>query len=368
MRAYRTHSCFFVPSLMMIKLKPPSFLWKLLILLPLAWLIVWGVASVAAPQIAKLVVPRIQAKAKSLGIEIDSIQFKSVRVSPWLNEVTANKLTMQFDLSPRDQHSLSSTFQCEAMRVQLKNPFKIRGAVQVQDFDVKFHQADIPKGFPFDSFTNGHVTLGDVPLLSPRDAFKQMIAGVIDLFDDNRASGEFEFRGSVQINVGKNNIPARIYTERRDEEFRLRFDELDVRSVAKEMKIQLADDQVVMVSYFPLRVPIIVVITERARELSLRYYADDLWKQDALRHTTWSFMLTQTFGFEFAKLVTDAQEAKPGNEYYERLMDYNNNAVGRAWVAEKVQLGQIPHLLLTDPRVVLSPEAAKARGEGQLLK
>jgi hypothetical protein len=82
----------------------------------------------------------------------------------------------------------------------------------------------------------------------------------------------------------------------------------------------------------------------------------------------WSFMLTEAFGPNFAQLVTDAQERKPGNEHFERLMDYTNNAVGRALVAENVKLEQIPRLVIQDSRVVLSPEDAKARGEHRLLK
>ena len=79
-------------------------------------------------------------------------------------------------------------------------------------------------------------------------------------------------------------------------------------------------------------------------------------------------MLTEAFGPNFAQLATDAQETKPGNEHFERLMDYNNNAVGRAFVAENIKLEQIPRLIIQDPRVVLSPEDAQARGEHRLLE
>lgn len=329
---------------------------------------VWGVASLAAPKVLAMIFPKIQAKAKSMGVVIDQVRYEKISVSPWLTSVSAHQVSVNFDLVPQDKHLLSSSFQTESIRVQLRNPFKMRGAVQMDHFDVKFHQSDLPKDLPFDRFSDGRVNLGDVPLFSPRDAFKELIGGLIDLFDDNISTGDFEFSGTVQMKLGAENISAKIYTERKGDEFRLRFSEDDVRNAAAAMHIHLADDQVTMVSYFPLRIPLIALITERARQISLRFFSGDLWRQDALRHTIWSFMLTQSFGPEFAKVVTDAQESKPGNTHYERLMDYNNNAVGRTLVKEKVKLQQIPHIVITDPRIVLSPQAAKARGERKLLK
>ena len=341
---------------------------KLFLIVLITWVVLWIIASLTAPQVVKMMMPKVKSKAQSLGVEVDQVQYKNIRVSPWLNAVTANKVSVDFDLVPNDQHKLSSSFQCEKIQVQLRKPFALRGSVLVQQFNVDVHKADLPMDFPFDSFSDGDVLLADLPLLKPRDAVRELIAGVVTLFQKNVVTGGFIFSGEVQVNVGKKKVPARIYTERRDDEFRLRFRKADVRAVAKELNMQLSDPQVDMVSYFPLRVPLIAAITQRARSISVRYYHGDHWKQDALRHTLWSYMLTDAFGPEFAQFATDAQEAKPGNEHFERLMDFNNNAVGRAFVAEKVKLEEIPRLVLEDPRIVLSPDAAEARPQGQLLK
>jgi hypothetical protein len=355
-------------SLMMIRVKVPRKLRKILMLIVSAWVVVWCIASLAAPKVVAMVQPKVQAKSKSMGVVIDRIQYKKIRVSPWLTSVTAHEVAIDFDLAPGDKHQLSSTFRSKTIQVRLRNLFKMRGSVKMDDFEVIFHASDRPKNFPFDRFIDGHVQLADLPLLSPRDALSEMIAGVIDLFDDNKTKGKFEFSGVVQVKVGAKNLPARLYSESHGDEYRLRFSADDVRSATKAMHMDLADDQVAMVSLYPLRIPVIAIITEKARQISLRYFRGDIWKQDALRHTMWSFMLTGAFGPDFAQLVTDAQEAKPSNEHFERLMDYNNNAIGRAMVAEKVKLEQIPRLILQDPRIVLSPEDAKARGEEALLK
>ena len=49
-------------------------------------------------------------------------------------------------------------------------------------------------------------------------------------------------------------------------------------------------------------------------------------------------------------------------------MDYNNNAVGRALVAEKVKLEEIPRRVIQDRRIILSPEDAKSRSADSLLR
>ena len=341
---------------------------KVILILLLSWLGVWGVASVAAPIIAKVVVKKVQAKAKSMGVEIDHIEYDRPKISPWFHKVSVQNVSVDFDLVSGDKHQLSSSFHCDKVQVRLEDLFKLRGRVLVHNFETLFHESDVPKDILFDSFTEGNVMLSDISLLKPRQAVHDLLKSLTTLFHDNVTTGKFVFSGKVQIKVNEQNVPARIYTESRGDEFRLRFSDEDIRGVAKEMKVSLSDEQVAMVSYFPLRVPLIALITSRARAISLRYYAGDHWKQDALRHTMWSFMLTEAFGPEFAHFATDAQESKPGNTHYERLMDYNNNAVGRAYVAEKVKFELIPGLLLKDPRIVLSPKDAESRGEGRLLK
>jgi len=334
----------------------------------LVWAIVWAVASLAAQKVVEAALPKIQAKAQSMGGVIDEVEYASIRVSPLLNSVSAEKVAVHFDLKPGDRHRLSSSFKCEEIQVNLRNPFTMRGSVRMRDFEVLFHQSDTPKELPFEHFTEGDVFLASLPLLDPREAVRELLAGVVSLFQHNQTEGGFEFSGKVFVKVGCEQVPTRIYSERMGREFRLRFSEDDVRAVAKVMRVHLSDDQVDMVSLYPLRVPVIALITERARKISVKYYNGDHWKQDALRHTLWSFMLTEAFGPEFAQIATDAQETKPGNEHFERLMDYNNNAVGRAFVEEKVKLADIPRLVLEDPRVVLNPDDAKFRPKGQLLK
>lgn len=332
------------------------------------WLLLWCIGSLVLRGVISWMEPRVEEKARQIGVEMEHISYSGVRLSPWLNAVHLREVSLDFDLAPNDQHRLSSSFQCESIRIKLSDLLAMRGQVILDDFEVKLHSSDRPAMMPFDRFDDGYVYLGDVPLLDPRQVFQQLVDGVVDIFDDNESRGAFEFSGVVQIRLGGKTHPARMFTERKGEAFRLRFSKQDIRSLSDRMNFGLAEEQVEVVSYYPLRAPVIASITGKAKRISLSYFSGDIWKQDALRHIVWSYMLTETFGPDFAKKVTDAQEQKPGNEYDERLMDYNNNAVGRMLVAEKVSLNQVPGRVVSDPRVVLSPEAAQIRGGARLFK
>lgn len=345
-----------------------SWIGKSLVVLLLAWVVLWMAAQWAAPKVLAMVLPRIEAKAKSLGVEIDQIEYRKIRVSPWLNAVTAEQVAVDFDLAPGDVNRLSSAFRSESVEIRIRDLFRMRGSVSMDGFSVHFHQSDRPPGFPFEGLSDGDVRVDQLPLLAPREALQGMMDGLLDLFDDNRTMEAFGFSGVVQLVVADGTVPARLYSERHGGGYRLRFSAEDVRQAARVMGMHLADEQIEIISLYPLRVPLIVVLTDRSRHISQQHFHGDMWKQDALRHVLWSYLLTRSFGAPFAKEVTDAQEAKPGNTHYERLMDYNNNAVGRVWVEERIVPEQIPTLLLRDPRVVLSPDDAKRRGEADLMQ
>ncbi|MBK1790484.1 DUF6973 domain-containing protein [Persicirhabdus sediminis] len=332
------------------------------------WLVIWLTASWLAPKVCNKILPKVQAKTQSMGVKIDHIEFANIKVAPWLTQVTIESIKMNFDTIPGDKHHLKSTFKCDSVVVSLHNPFTLRGSVKASDFDIQFHQSDLPKDIPFDRFTKGQVYLANVPIVQPKEAAKEILTGVTELFNTNSGTGDFRFSGEVVMRAGDNEIPAKLYTEHDGDQYRLRFSEDDVRAIAKALKVDLAAEQIKLVSVYPLRMPVIMLITDKAEKLSKRYQPRDKWKQDALRHTSWSFMLTETFGPDFAKYVTDAQETKPNNEKFERLMDYNNNAVGRKLFAENTKLQQIPNLLATDQRIVLSPDDAKSRPADSLLR
>ena len=161
---------------------------------------------------------------------------------------------------------------------------------------------------------------------------------------------------------------ANFSTERVGDSFKLRFREEDIRAIAQAKDMGLVPEQVEIVSLYPLRAPVILALTDQARTLATQHAPDDVWLQDAMRHVIWSFLLTRTFGPEFAVRVTDAQELRPGNTPDERAMDFHNNAIGRRFVAGNVRLDDLPDLVRSDRDVIRHPDEVERFGEDRLLR
>jgi hypothetical protein len=158
-------------------------------------------------------------------------------------------------------------------------------------------------------------------------------------------------------------FPARLYTERQGELFRLRFNRSDLEAMVETAGVDLSPEQIEIVSLYPIRVPFLIDVTRQARKLSSDFFPQDFWYRDALRHISWSYLLTREFGPEFALEVTDAQETKPGNTPNERAMDFHNNAIGRRLAANGTQLQQLPPLVQSHPDVIRHPDEVKSRVE-----
>jgi hypothetical protein len=233
----------------------------------------------------------------------------------------------------------------------------------MEDFEISFHEADRPQRLPFDRLTNARGHIDDLPLLSPRAAAREIYDGLEELFLENSQVRRFEFSGEVVMRVQDLRLPARLYTERQGDYFRLRFSKDDVQDLVEAADVDLSPDQIDIISLFPLRIPSMIETTREARSLSLRSFPDETWLRDALRHISWSYLLAQEFGSDFAQEVTDAQETKPGNTPDERAMDYHNNAVGRRFAASNVALSDLPQLVRSHPDVIRHPGEVSSRKE-----
>ena len=247
------------------------------------------------------------------------------------------------------------------MVVYLNRPLQKRGGVIVDNFEVLFDPSDRPERLPFDGFSKGYVHIHSLPLTNPSQAVLEIVDGLEDLFLANELVGDFEFSGEVLVRIDDTSLPALVYTERQGKYFRLRFSRPDIEKIAQAADIVLSDDQIDLVSLYPLRVPELIRITDEARDFSQQEFPTQPWLEDALRHVSWSFMLTQEFGADFAKQVTDAHEKKPGNTPNEHLMDYNNNAVGRIFAEDGIPFAELPLHVLAHQDIVREPDEVEAR-------
>jgi hypothetical protein len=335
----------------------------LLVALLAFWLALWSLASFAVPKLADRVLAYAIPRIQQAGITVDSLDYGSIRLSPSLTHASAAGVSAAFDLSPTDDIKLSSTFHAQEVSVRLANPVGMRGHLSIENFEVSFHEADRPRRLPFDRLTNAYLHIEELPLVSPRTAMLEILAGLEELFLENALVGNFEFSGDVVMRAQNVTLPARLYTERQDDHFRLRLSKADVRILVEAAEVDLSEEQIDIVSLYPVRLPSLIEITRQARSLSKESYPRDTWLRDALRHVSWSYLLTREFGPEFAKEVTDAQETKVGNTPDERSMDYHNNAVGRRLAGHGTLLTELPRLVRSHPDIIRHPREVGSRTE-----
>ena len=340
-----------------------SRLTKIVIALAIAWLVLWGLASFAVPKIFDRVLPKVAGKVQQIGIAVQEMKFEGLEVSPSLLRVKIQNFNAKFDLKPKDRDHLRSRFDATETQVYITRPLRMRGGVVVDNFEMLFHPSDRPKRFPFDGFTKGYMHIHSLPLLDPNRAAVEIIEGLEKLFMDNELVGDFEFSGEVLVRIDDSTVPALIYTERQGERFRLRFSRPDIEKIAESADVVLSDEQIDLVSLYPVRVPALIMITDQARDYSHQEFPKQHWLQDALRHISWSYLLTKEFGSDFAKQVTDAHEINPGNTPDEHAMDYHNNAVGRRFATDGTTFEELPLQVLAHEDVIRDPNEVETKAE-----
>jgi hypothetical protein len=332
----------------------------------------WALSALAAnrlaPQVILAVLPTLQTQLDRLGVELSEVSFGALRVSPALTSIELEDVRARLDLNPGDRIELGSAVAIARVDLGLTDLTQVRGHIRASGLEIRLDPADRPTSIPFDRFETASLRIGDLPLGRPQELAGELRSKIRDLFFEGRASGDVEFSGDVVLDIEGETFQAHLYTDRDGDQFRLRFRESDIRAISDDTGMALVPEQIEIVSLYPLRAPIILSLTERARSLALQHEPDDIWMQDAHRHVAWSFLLTEAFGPDFATRVTNAQEQRPGNTPNERAMDYHNNAVGRQLVADRVALGALAERVRSDPRIIRHPDEVDGRNPNQLLR
>jgi hypothetical protein len=265
---------------------------RLLLLVGSLWFLVWTLSSALVPSLAREALPRLQARLEPSGIGLGEVAFSRLRISPWLNGFVLSDLETRLDLNPRDRIQLRSQLDVATLEVRLTHPFSLRGSIQATGLEIRLDPADRPRQLPFDRFTNVRLAIGDLPLGDTRQAENAIREKLQALFFENHAIGEVAFSGEVVFVIDGVDRVATLYTECAGETFKLRFRADDIRAIAQAKGLDLVPEQIQRVSLYPLRAPAILMLTDQARALSTEYATDDVWRQDAMRHVTWSFLLT----------------------------------------------------------------------------
>ena len=71
-------------------------------LLVISWVVVWGVASLAAPTVLDNVVAKVLPRVQGGRLAVDSLSYGKIQVSPSLLELGSENVSAAFDLAPTD--------------------------------------------------------------------------------------------------------------------------------------------------------------------------------------------------------------------------------------------------------------------------
>ncbi|PQJ29798.1 hypothetical protein BSZ32_15800 [Rubritalea profundi] len=326
-------------------------------LLVIVGTVLWFSRHAIANAVIDGVLVKVASKAKKVGIELVDLDSGEIEIPSPL-EARVQQFRTDFDIGVPNKNKVRSRFESQNIELTAAGIFPPMARIQLQDFSLKFHPDDVPDDFPFDGFRSGSFLSAPLSVLDPEQALRNTLSGLETLFDENEVKADFNFSGYVSVQVQKDvSVDALLYTERLDGGVRrLRFKREDLQQIVEKADVRISDEMLDILSEYPLRAPVIILISHKAKQdAEAKKKQEYSYPDDAFRHINWSYQLTKLFGPEFAKRVTDSHETLDGNTVNERLMDFHNNAVARALVADGVKVEALEEIILSDPRVIRSP-------------
>jgi len=218
---------------------------------------------------------------------------------------------------------------------------------QIASEQIRFHRLE--KGrfemrFKFDFFHP----------FTAKDQVTSLMYNVASLFSDGNTAIPVNFSGILHFEMIDDTVLARIYTKHRsDGYYALQINEEFFQTMAWYNTLNMTDAEARLLSENPFRMPQLIRIMDEAKNESQRAANARTVPEDAYRHVLWSYLLTQAYGPDFAKQVTDAHEIGDStNTEADHQMDYNNNAIGRQYALDNVKKHEILRRLLNDKNVI----------------
>jgi hypothetical protein len=180
------------------------------------------------------------------------------------------------------------------------------------------------------------------------------------------------FSATEVFEIKKKPFTAKLFVEKKGDEYRLVMDKEDVKLIAATMSGRKATPMdIEVISRNPIKAPQLLKIRDKAAaSANQARQQDPKVPEDAYRHVLWSYLLAKTFGEAFAKEVTDAHEVfsdvqKMSKEEIETMnidsyQDLHNNAIGRQYAKMEYPESGILERVLTDTAIIRD-ENRKAR-------
>ena len=339
---------------------------KILIKIAILLLVLLGIVYISAnfvlKKVAIKVVEELKPKLEQKGIIIENFNYSNVRLNSY-NSVAITKIDLDFYLNKNmyGKESFHAEFDANSITVRFADFNNPSIFFTLKDFSVFIEPDEESKKKPFGKLENGYMTSRiPVYLKNPEESAREILDEIKVLFHENKTPLDLEIEVDVLLGIDDKKVKVGLFTERKEGQTYLRFDDDDILVAAQSFDLDLAEKEAEVIAQYPSKVPSMIKITRDAKRLSKAEKSTDRsFPEDAYRHIYWSYHLTKEFGPDLSKEITDAHETAPGNTKNERLMDYHNNEVGRGYASENLNLEEIKQRVLQSKDIIRNPKDAR---------
>lgn len=170
------------------------------------------------------------------------------------------------------------------------------------------------------------------------------------------AQSAVELAGTLHFRIDQQPVDLALRTRRQNGQTMLVSDAPDIQAAADAFGDPLTEAETEISARHPLRIPALLVAKTTAEQGARRTFPADSAKRDAYRHVTWSWLLCDRFGTEFARQITSAHEEGSDNTAQESERDLANNRLGRSYWEQNVTFKALKQKVENDPDVALRGE------------
>ena len=322
------------------------------------FLIVYFSANYILKKIAARAIVELKPRLEQKGIIIENFNYSNIRLNSY-NSCAITDVDLDFYMNKKmyGKESFNARFDARSVTIRFadfKNPSFF---FTLKNFSVYAEPDEKSETKPFGKLENGYLK-SRIPLYlkTPEESAREILAEIKTLFHDNRTPFNLEIKVDVLLGIDEKEIKVGLYSERVDSVTYIKFDDKDILNAASEFDLDLAEKEAEIIANYPSKVPSMIKITRDAKRYSkIEKRKDRSFPEDAYRHVYWSYHLTQEFGGNLAKEITDAHETAPGNTKNERLMDYNNNEVGRNYADQNISIQELKNRVLYSKDIIRHP-------------
>lgn len=319
-------------------------------------------ANFVLKKLAVKVVEELKPQLAEKGVVVENFNYSNVRLISY-NSIAISQIDLDFYLNRKmyGKESFHTQFDAASVNVRFADFDNPSLFFTLKDFSVFIEPDEASEKKPFGKLENGYLT-SKIPvyLKNPEESAREILDEIKILFKENKTLLELEIEVDVLLGIDDKEVKVGLFTERKEGQTCLTFDYKDILEAAQLFDLDLAEKEAEIIAEYPSKVPEMIKITRDAKRYSKTEKSKDYsFPEDAYRHIYWSYHLTKALGPELAKKITDAHETAPGNTKNERLMDYHNNELGRAFASESLSLDEIKRRVLLSKEIIRNPDEVK---------